>query len=140
MKKKVALLTMLMVGMCQVAPAYAADAATMVSVENDVMPAYELANSIISSITKGTGGKVTCKVRATVQDDQTGTIEITMKLQQYVSGKWETLKTWNDKKTGTQFNYSESTVLDNTSNLRLSSTTKITVAGKTETVDQIATP
>lgn len=131
---------MLLVGMCQVVPVYASDIGTMSVIENEVMPAYELANNIVTTITKGTGGKVTCKVRATVQDDQTGVIEITMKLQQYVSGTWKTLKTWNDKKTDTQFNYSESTVLDNTSNLRVSSTTKITVAGKTETINQTATP
>lgn len=63
----------------------------------------------ISTVIDEKNGNVSCGVAVTLQES--GKIEITMKLQRKTSTGWKTLETWNSSKTGIKFNYSETNVI-----------------------------
>ena len=97
MKRKVLILTTLMLGMCQGIPVYAAEPIAVAKVEDGVMPLYEHIRSV-STVINEKNGNVSCGVAVTLQES--GKIEITMKLQRKTSTGWKTLETWNSSKTG----------------------------------------
>ena len=97
------------------------------------MPLYEHIRSV-STVINEKNGNVSCGVAVTLQES--GKIEITMKLQRKTSTGWKTLETWNSSKTGIKFNYSETKALSDVSNLRVYSQTKVTVNGTSETITQ----
>ena len=97
MKRKVLILTTLMLGMCQGIPVYAAEPIAVAKAEEGVMPLYEHIRSI-STVIDEKNGNVSCGVAVTLQES--GKIEITMKLQRKTSTGWKTLETWNSSKTG----------------------------------------
>ena len=133
MKRKVLILTTLMLGMCQGIPVYAAEPIAVAKAEEGVMPLYEHIRSI-STVIDEKNGNVSCGVAVTLQES--GKIEITMKLKRKTSTGWKTLETWNSSKTGIKFNYSETKALSDVSNLRVYSQTKVTVNGVSETITQ----
>lgn len=82
MKRKVLILTTLMLGMCQGIPVYAAEPIAVAKAEEGVMPLYEHIRSI-STVIDEKNGNVSCGVAVTLQES--GKIEITMKLQRKTS-------------------------------------------------------
>lgn len=133
MKRKFLVLGTLILGLWQTVPAYALEAVDKTTAESGIMPLYEHVRSI-STVIAESNGNVSCGVAVTLQE--TGKIEITMKLQRYVDGSWKTIKTWTGSKTAAKFNYTESTTLSDTNDLRVYSTTKVTVGGISETITQ----
>lgn len=133
MKRKVIVLAALMASMCQAVPAYASEVLETSPIESGIMPLYEHVRSI-STVIEENDGEVSCGVAVTLQES--GKIEITMKLQRETTTGWKTIETWSSSKTATKFNYTESTTLSDTSDLRVQSTTKVTVDGVSETITQ----
>ena len=133
MKRKFLFLTAVMLGMCQAVPVYASEMLETTPMESEIMPLYEHVRSI-STVIEENDGEVSCGVAVTLQES--GKIEITMKLQRKTTSGWKTIETWNSSKTATKFNYTESTTLSDTNDLRVESTTKVTVGGVSETITQ----
>lgn len=133
MKRNIVFLVALMVGMCQTVPTYASEVLETTPIESGIVPLYEHVRSI-STVIEEDDGVVSCGVAVTLQES--GRIEITMKLQRRTATGWTTIRTWSDSKTGSKFNYTESTSLSDTSELRVQSTTKVTADGVSETITQ----
>lgn len=135
MKKRFLLLSTLVLGMCQIMPVYA-DESTQMMTMNAITPYY---NNIILFNTNiiQSNGEVVCGTNVTLR--QVGDIDVTMKLQRKISGKWETIKTWNDSKTAKSLNCRESVALSDINNLRVYSTVTVTVEGSSETATDFCT-
>ena len=133
MKRNLLFLTTVMMGICQAVPVYASDMLETTPMVSEIMPLYEHVRSI-STVIEENDGEVSCGVAVTLQES--GKIEITMKLQRETSTGWKTIETWSSSKSATRFNYTESTILSDTNDLRVQSTTKVTVDGVSETITQ----
>ena len=131
MKRKVVILAALMAGLYQAIPVYASEAMLLSNVESGIMPLYENINQVLVDISETSDG-VECITLVSLA--KSGNIEITMRLQRYVNGSWDTIETWSGTKNAKMYNFVKEKALSNTEDLRVKSTITVTVDGVSETV------
>lgn len=131
MKKRFLIVTTLMLGMCQIVPAYASTMVVPTAIEGEIMPLYEHAKLVSTSIRENSGD-INCALVVTLKES--GEINATMELQRKVASGWKTIETWKYEENGIKLSKSESIELSDTNNLRVYSTVDITVEGITETI------